>query len=56
MCKKHFDFVIGVSTCIIYFSVALFTVSCVFAVIYKAVTYAVEDIVTYIDYLRDRRK
>lgn len=56
MRKKHFDFVTGISTCIIYFSVALFSLTCVAAVIYKAVTYAVEDIVGYTDYLRDRRK
>ena len=56
MFRKHFDFVTGLSTCVIFFSVALFSFTCVAAVVYKAVTYAVEDIVNYTDYLSDRRK
>lgn len=54
--RKAYNFAVDISTCIIYFSVSLFTLTCVSAVVYKAVTYAVEDIVNYTDYLRDRRK
>lgn len=56
MQDRKLKFMTDLSACIISFSVALFTVTCVFAVIYKAVTYAVEDIINYMDYLRDRRK
>lgn len=56
MQNRKLKFMTDLSACVISFSVALFTVTCVFSVIYKSVTYAAEDIINYMDYLRDRRK